>query len=65
MSVMICVCLPAQEVGSIHIVDGNMNAEKYQQVIADHFTPSIPNLSTESEKSHRRNSCPALHICFE
>lgn len=46
-SVMVWGCMSAQGLGSLHIVDGNMNAEKYQKVLADHLLPSIPNLSTE------------------
>lgn len=32
---------------SLNIVDGNLTAEKYQQVLADYVVPSKPPLSTE------------------
>lgn len=31
----------------LHIVDGNMNAEKYRKVLGEQLKPSIPQLSTE------------------
>lgn len=46
-SVMVWGCMSAQGVGSLHIVDGNMNAEKYKSVLGEHLMPSIPQLSSE------------------
>lgn len=46
-SVMVWGCMSAQGVGSLYVVDGIMNAEKYRKVFEDHLLPSIPSLSTE------------------
>lgn len=44
---MVWGCMSAQGVGALHIVEGNMNAEKYRNVMKDHLLPTIPALSTE------------------
>lgn len=46
-SVMVWGCMSAQGVGNLCIIDGTMNAQKYQTVLAEHLAPSIPPLSSE------------------
>lgn len=33
-------------VGSLNVVEGKMNGDKYRQVLVEHLLPSIPPLST-------------------
>lgn len=45
-SVMIWGCMSAKGLGSLHFVDGIVNAVKYQSILEHHLLPSIKDLSS-------------------
>lgn len=43
-SVMVWGCMSASGVGSLYLIEGTVNAEKYIQLLDSHLLPSIPRL---------------------
>lgn len=43
-SIMVWGCFPAAGTGDLHIIEGIMNAAKYQQILQDHMLPSARRL---------------------
>ena len=45
-SLMVWGCMSAQGVGSLHFINGTVNAVRYQNILEEHILPSIRNLQS-------------------
>lgn len=58
-SVMVWGCMSARGVGSLCIIDGTVNAQKYRDILEENFLPSIPNCQTaEGEFMFQQDGAP-------
>lgn len=58
-SVMVWGCMSSRGVGNLHIIDGTVNALKYENILEEHLIPSIPLLqSSEGEYIFQQDGAP-------